>query len=256
MKPVVRSLLETDLYKFTMWQALLHSHPGAQAEYAFVCRNAPVYPLSELAGDVNRELDHLCMMSFSEDELDYLRKLRYIKSDFVDFLAVFRFQRKFVTVETDGPTLVIRAKGPQVHVMGFEIFVLYIVNELYFRRFDQQAALSEGRKRLADKITLLREFGTEPARRHPYALISPWSQLTRCSSVVAGSRTRDRSTVSIGSASEITMCSALAASICATSVEPQRDMWNTKPDGATPGHASSSSCNASTGVRIGEPRRP
>ena len=37
--PVVRSLLENDLYKFTMWQALLHSHPGAQAEYAFFCRN-------------------------------------------------------------------------------------------------------------------------------------------------------------------------------------------------------------------------
>ena len=27
MKPVVRGLLETDLYKFTMWQALLHSPP-------------------------------------------------------------------------------------------------------------------------------------------------------------------------------------------------------------------------------------
>jgi nicotinate phosphoribosyltransferase len=32
--------------------------------------------------------------------------------------------------------------------MGFEIFVLAIVNELYFRRFDQAAALAEGRKRL------------------------------------------------------------------------------------------------------------
>jgi len=41
--PIVRSLLENDLYKFTMWQALLHSHPGAQAEYRFVCRNAPVF---------------------------------------------------------------------------------------------------------------------------------------------------------------------------------------------------------------------
>lgn len=168
MKPIVRSLLENDLYKFTMWQALLHSHPGAQAEYAFVCRNTPAYPLTDLEKDVNRELDDLCSMSFSEDELDYLRTLRFIKSDFVDFLAVFRFQRKFITVETNGPTLVIRAKGPQVHVMGFEIYVLYIVNELYFRRFDQETALAEGRRRLAAKIESLKAFGREPAKRHPF----------------------------------------------------------------------------------------
>ena len=167
-QPVVRSLLENDLYKFTMWQCLLHSHPGAQTEYAFVCRNTPAYPLAELKADVERELDHLCSLTFAEDELDYLRRLRFIKSDFADFLTVFRFQRKFLTVITEGETLVIRAKGPQVHVMGFEIFVLYIVNELYFRRFDQEAALQEGRKRLQAKIAALREFGNETAKRFPF----------------------------------------------------------------------------------------
>ena len=168
MHHVVRSLLETDLYKFTMWQALLHSHPSAQAEYAFVCRNEPEYPLAELKVDVERELDHLCSLSFTLEEIDYLRTLRYIKSDFADFLTVFRFQRRFITVEKDAETLAIRAVGPQVHVMGFEIYVLYIVNELYFRRFDEASALKEGRKRLDAKIGLLREFGEEPARAHPF----------------------------------------------------------------------------------------
>jgi nicotinate phosphoribosyltransferase len=167
-QPVVRSLLENDLYKFTMWQCLLHSNPGAQTEYAFVCRNTPAYPLAELKDDVNRELDHLCTMTFADDELAYLRGLRFVKSDFVDFLTVFRFQRKFITVETEGDTLIIRAKGPQVHVMGFEIFVLYIVNELYFRHFDQEAAMLEARKRLDAKIVALREFGNEPSKRFPF----------------------------------------------------------------------------------------
>ncbi|MGH8809950.1 MAG: nicotinate phosphoribosyltransferase, partial [Noviherbaspirillum sp.] len=116
----------------------------------------------------NSELDRLCAMSFAEAELDYLRTLRFIKSDFVDFLTVFRFQRKFISVETEGPTLIIRAKGPQVHVMGFEIYALYIVNELYFRRFDKQAALAEGRKRLTAKIESLKVFGSEPARKHSF----------------------------------------------------------------------------------------
>jgi nicotinate phosphoribosyltransferase len=169
MKPVVRSLLETDLYKFTMWQALLHRHPDAHGEYEFWCRNQPAYPLAELKEEVERELDHLCSMMFTDEEVAYLRGLRFIKSDFADFLTLFRFQRKFITVQTDGPHLRIRAAGPVVHVMGFEIYVLYIVNELYFRRFDQQAALAEARKRLAARIDELREFESEPPRMsHPF----------------------------------------------------------------------------------------
>ncbi|MET3134680.1 nicotinate phosphoribosyltransferase [Oxalobacteraceae bacterium GrIS 1.11] len=168
MKPIVSSLLETDLYKFTMWQALLHSHPGAETEYAFVCRNTPAYPLAELKADVERELDHLCTLAFADDELAYLRGLRYMKSDFIDFLTIFRFQRKFISVDCDGPTLLIRAKGPQVHVMGVEIFVLYIVNELYFQRFEQAPLLAEARRRLSAKIELLRRFGAETPSRHPF----------------------------------------------------------------------------------------
>lgn len=166
--PIVRSLLETDLYKFTMWQALLHSHPAAQASYRFVCRNKPAYPLAELKEEIERELDHLCTLAYREDELAYLRSLRFIKSDFVDFLTVFRFQRDFIDVIADGDELRIVAQGPMVHVMGFEIYVLAIVNELYFRRFDAQKALSEGRSRLQAKIDLLRDFERESPRRHPF----------------------------------------------------------------------------------------
>ena len=139
-----------------MWQALLHSHPGAQAEYQFVCRNATVFPLAELKGAVEAELDHLCSLHFAQDELDYLSSLRFIKSDFVDFLSVFRFQRRFIEVKADGEHLSVVARGPLVHAMGFEIFVLYIVNELYFRRLSQDGVLAVARERLQDKLSLLK----------------------------------------------------------------------------------------------------
>ena len=171
MTPILHSLLETDLYKFTMWQTMLHRHPQAQAEYRFVCRNTPAFALAELLAEVDAQLDHLCTLSFTEDELAYLGSLRYIKNDFVDFLRIFKFQRRFVraAIGADGRTLEIVADGPQVHVMGFEIYVLAIVNELYFRRSDQAAALAEGRMRLQAKIAALRAFGaSEPARAHPF----------------------------------------------------------------------------------------
>lgn len=163
--PVIRSLLETDLYKFTMWQTLLHAFPANDAEYRFVCRNTPVFPLSELSDAVNRELDHLCTLSFSDEELAYLGGLRFMKSDFIDFLRIFRFQRRFIDARpgegAEAGQLVIVAKGPQVHVMAFEIFVLAIVNELYFRRLcagREQEVLVEGRARLAAKAVRLRDY--------------------------------------------------------------------------------------------------
>jgi nicotinate phosphoribosyltransferase len=166
--PVIQSLLDTDLYKFTMWQTMLHRHPETQAEYTFVCRNEPAYPLAELVSEVNRELDHLCALAFRADELAYLGRWRFMKSDFIDFLRIFHFQREFITARAAGDKLEIVASGPQVHVMAFEIYVLAIVNELYFRRFDAAAALVEGRRRLAEKIDRLQAFGAEPPLRNPF----------------------------------------------------------------------------------------
>ena len=170
MTPIITSLLDTDLYKFTMWQAMLHRHPQTTAEYEFVCRTPAAFPLAELLPEVNRELDALCTLRFASDELDYVGSLRFIKSDFVDFLRIFQFQRAFIKAWAEGDQLHIVARGPQVHVMGFEIYVLAIVNELYFRRFDSESALVEGRKRLAHKISQLKHLAVEAKLRHPFEL--------------------------------------------------------------------------------------
>ena len=170
MPPIITSLLDTDLYKFTMWQTMLHRHPQTQAEYEFVCRNRPQYPLADLLDAVNAELDQLCRLRFTPGELDYLAGLRFIKSDFIDFLRIFQFQRAFISAKAEGEHLRIVARGPQVHVMGFEIFVLSIVNELYFRRFDAATALAQGRVNLARKIAQLQVLASEVALAHPFEL--------------------------------------------------------------------------------------
>lgn len=171
MTPIIQSLLDTDLYKFTMWQALLHRHPQTQAEYRFVCRNTPAFPLAELLPEVNAELDALCTLRFAPAELEYLGGLRYIKSDFIDFLRIFQFQRNFIEARAEGPHLAIVARGPQVHVMGFEIFVLAIVNELYFRRLGHaDAALEEGRRRLGAKIERVQALADEMPHAHPFEM--------------------------------------------------------------------------------------
>jgi nicotinate phosphoribosyltransferase len=166
--PVITSLLDTDLYKFTMWQALLHHHPANTSRYAFVCRNNPPVPLAPLLDEVNAELDELCKLRFHKDELEFLAKLPFIKKDFVEFLRVFQFNRDFIVVKAEGENLSIVAEGPQVHVMAFEIFVLAIVNELHFRRVPRAEALLEGKARLDAKMAVLRDGLAHGALRHGF----------------------------------------------------------------------------------------
>lgn len=162
--PVITSLLDDDFYKLTMQQAMLHSMPGNQASYRFVCRNTPAFPLSELVDEVNAQLDHLCTLRYTEDELSYLAGVRFLKPDFIEFLRLFQLQRRFITVRANGEKLDIQARGPQLHTMRFEIFTMAIVNELYFRRLLGSAVpvyLGQGRKNLAAKIALLKASSQE-----------------------------------------------------------------------------------------------
>ncbi len=171
VKPIITSLLEDDLYKFTMWQAMLHAYPAATGEYRFVCRNDTAFPLGELVDQVNAQLDHLCTLRFKEDELAYLSGLRYIKSDFIDFLYLFQFRRRFIEAVDDNGTLVILARGPLIHVMDFEIRVLSIVNELYFTELERRTGISgveEGNKRLDARIEKIKAIDGQPSRRFPF----------------------------------------------------------------------------------------
>ena len=102
MTGIIHSLLDTDLYKFTMLQVVLHQFPQTHSLYEFRCRNASTpYPLADIKEDLEKELDSLCQLRFTHDELGYLRSLRFIKSDFVDYLELFQLQRRFVEVGTD-----------------------------------------------------------------------------------------------------------------------------------------------------------
>ena len=158
---IIQSLLDTDLYKFTMLQAVLHQFPQAHGVYEFRCRNLSecVYPLVEIRGELEAELDALCTLRFTSDDLNYLRSLRFIKSDFVDYLELFQLKRRFIQVTVDEQNrLCIRVEGPIIQAMFFEIFVLAIVNELYFRRLETPEVLAEGERRLQAKADLLRSY--------------------------------------------------------------------------------------------------
>ena len=182
MSAIIRSLLDTDLYKFTMLQVVLHQFPQTHSVYLFRCRNLEdtVYPLVEILEDLNHQLDLLCELRFAEDELQYLRSLRFIKSDFVDYLELFQLKRRFIQASIDAAgRLDIRIEGPMVQAMMFEIFVLAIVNELYFRRIRTDEVLAEGERRLQHKLVQLQHYAQQQQDNDPPFLVSDFGTRRR-----------------------------------------------------------------------------
>ena len=154
---IITSLLDTDLYKFTMMQVVLHQFPGAQVEYRFKCRT-PGIDLVPYIAEIREEIHHLCSLRFREDELRWLRGLRFIKSDFVDFLDLFQMNEKYITVSPSiryHGEIDIVIVGPWLYTILFEIPILAIVNEIYFRRTQPVPDFTEGRRRLLEKVTLV-----------------------------------------------------------------------------------------------------
>jgi nicotinate phosphoribosyltransferase len=165
---IITSLLDTDLYKFTMMQVVLHQFPGAQVQYKFKCRNPGIDPASGQAtralapyvNEIRAEIRALCSLHFQDAELAYLQSLRFIKSDFIDFLGLFKLNEKYITVTAlPSGEIDISITGPWLHTILFEIPVLAIVNEVYFRNTQKLPDLMAGRQRLDDKIALLRGPG-------------------------------------------------------------------------------------------------
>lgn len=151
---IIESLLDTDLYKFTMMQCVLHQFPGASVEYRFRCRNEDI-DLRPYMDEVKAQVDHLCSLRFKEDELEYLRSLRFIKDDFVEFLSLFQLKRKYIDISEKDGQMAITIKGPWLHTILFEIPVLAIVNETYFRHVAPNIDKAEGRRRLDAKIKMI-----------------------------------------------------------------------------------------------------
>lgn len=152
---IITSLLDTDLYKFTMMQAVLHQFPSAQVSYKFKCRNAGVN-LAPYVQEIRDEIRSLCSLQFQDAELMWLRSLRFIKSDFVDFLGLFRLNEKYIQVHAlANGEIDISIQGPWLHTILFEIPVLAIVNEVFFRNTQKVPDFLEGRKRLSQKIQAL-----------------------------------------------------------------------------------------------------
>ena len=154
LEPIVESLLDTDLYKFNMNQVIFHKHTNLCGEYHFKCRNKGVVFTKEMADEIDAQVDRLCTLYFTKSELDYLRSIRFIKDDYVDFLRLWHPIRDYVNISlSDSGELSVIVNGPLFSAMQFEIYLLEIINEVYFRMaYDYETLRKSAEEKLNQKI--------------------------------------------------------------------------------------------------------
>lgn len=160
LEPIVISLLDTDLYKFNMNQVMFHKHTDLVGDYYFKCRNKDVKFTKEQFNEINAQIDHLCTLTFTNEELDYLRSIRFIKDDYVEFLRLWRPLRDYVTTSFGNGNIDIHVHGPLFSAMQFEIYLLEIVNEVYFRmhpQYDYETLVASAREKLAGNIAKFKD---------------------------------------------------------------------------------------------------
>jgi len=201
---MVPSLLDTDFYKLTMMQVVLHQYAEAWVRYAFKWRNWDEMhlkgSLENFKRKLDKEVDKLCDLRFQEDELAYLISIHFFKPDFIEYLRLFQLNRNYIKTSIEQDELKINIEGPWLTTILFEIPVLAVVSELYSRMHgvDDTTWTKAGRERLKDKVAFLdkaiapgegfkfAEFGTR--RRASYTWHEEVLQylITHCGDMLVG----------------------------------------------------------------------
>src|SRR5690554_117080 len=131
--PIIKSILDTDLYKFTTSYAYSKLFPRAFGEFVFVDRSNDSYP-DGFDVLLRKELDRMAELSLTEGEVNFIKNyMPYLPPTYIDFLKGFRFDPSEVVIGMESGKLKINATGLLYRVTLWETPILATVSELFFR---------------------------------------------------------------------------------------------------------------------------
>lgn len=154
MEQIIKSLLETDMYKFSMGQVIFHQFSDYKTTWTFKCRNKDVFFTHEMVQEIKNQIKLYCTLRFTEQELQYLDNILWIKGSYIDFLRLWKPRFWDFEITTNAECgLSIETKGTWLNTSMYEIPVLAIVNEVYFRMaHDYEHLIKIFNEKLEEKV--------------------------------------------------------------------------------------------------------
>lgn len=171
---IIKSILDTDLYKLTMQQAVLKLYPDAMVEYRF--KNRGEHKFSKKFGELfTAELHNMSKLSITDSELEFIAKMPFIQPWYVDFLRAYKFNPSEVEYLVNDGELDIVIKGPWYRTILWEVPLMAMISEIYFKLENEDIPwdMSQQKRKLELKSAKLMaagcsyaDFGTR--RRRSY----------------------------------------------------------------------------------------
>ena len=156
--PIIQSVLDTDLYKFTTSYAYSKLYPRAYGQFRFIDRGKTRYPQG-FADALKKELQAMSELALTKDEANFLsRELPYLPPTYIDFVRGFRFDPEELQVTQDEEGyLSIVAEGLLYRVTLWETPILALVSELYYQIMGQKPDLAYTEETIIRKAKQLSE---------------------------------------------------------------------------------------------------
>jgi nicotinate phosphoribosyltransferase len=156
MDAVITSLLENDLYKFTMQQLIMRTFPKVLVNYEFINRGNTKFPKG-FAHKVREQVKLIGNLSFKKDEIDFFRtSCPFLKNTYLEWLFQFRPNPNHVKISQIDGNLKISIKGPWYQTIYWEVPLMAIISELYFTEMGYTA--NENWEKLASEKGNLLKF--------------------------------------------------------------------------------------------------
>lgn len=165
---MILSILDTDLYKFSVSWAYMKLYPEALGEFTFTDRSKEVYN-EKFLEELSLEINKLYSLRLKEEEFKWvINKIKYIPECYWEWLRGFRFNPKLINFSLDSEGhLQISVVDKMYKVTLYEVPILALVSELRNRIVGYKADTETMLRLLDDKINFANqnqlyfsEFGT------------------------------------------------------------------------------------------------
>ena len=173
MKQIIKSILDTDIYKLSMQNFVIQHYPDVECEYTFSNRDKSMIFNDEAFKMIKKQINMMSKLKLTDEEYDFLKeKFKYLPVSYRQYLAAYRFnpEQVYITHEKNGE-LNINISGFWRDTILWEVPLMAIISEVYFKVMDKDWSMdgqielinSKG-KTLSDAGASLADFGTRRRR--------------------------------------------------------------------------------------------
>lgn len=133
MIPIISSILDNDLYKFSMQNAVLKLFPRAKVRYGFTLRSKVDFP-EGFATALREQVNYMeGLFLFENEKKFFTEKCYYIDPSYFDFLEGYRYDSSEVGIIQNGGELQVNVEGYWYRTILWEVPLLALISELYFK---------------------------------------------------------------------------------------------------------------------------